>query len=90
MTAAGRPFSVPGFGNLFRDYVREAGLEGVSLHGLRKTGAVRMLEAGATVAQVQAVGGWQPLASFKSISGRETLTSWLCRAWRRLRRPSGM
>lgn len=34
-TQAGRPFTIAGFGNWFRDRCDEAGLKGTSAHGLR-------------------------------------------------------
>lgn len=42
-----RPYSVPSLGNWFRDKCIEAGVPG-RLHGLRKAGAVRLANAGAT------------------------------------------
>lgn len=56
-TASGRPFVKEGFGNWFRDAARLAGVPG-SAHGLRKAGAVRAAENGATVAQLMAMYGW--------------------------------
>ena len=46
------------FGNLFRDACRAAGVPG-SAHGLRKIAATRAANAGATVAQLEAIFGWQ-------------------------------
>lgn len=45
------------FGNLFREATAEAGVPGTA-HGLRKAAAVRLAEAGATVAELNAVFGW--------------------------------
>jgi integrase len=42
-----KAYRVTSFGNWFRDRCREAGVPG-SLHGLRKAGAARLAEAGAT------------------------------------------
>jgi integrase len=42
-----RPYTVPSLGNWFRDRCIEAGVPG-RLHGLRKAGAVRLADAGAT------------------------------------------
>jgi len=47
-TAYGKPHSAAGFGNIFREWCREAGLPQCSPHGLRKIGAVRAVEAGAS------------------------------------------
>ena len=46
------------FGNWFKKRCLEAGLEGLSAHGLRKLGAQRCAEAGATEHQLMALFGW--------------------------------
>lgn len=56
-TAHGRPLTKESFGNLFREACAAAGVPGAA-HGLRKAAAVRLAEAGATVAQLNAVFGW--------------------------------
>jgi integrase len=48
VTAYGQPHSVKGFGNWFKERCRQAGIEDLSAHGLRKLGAQRCAEAGAT------------------------------------------
>jgi integrase len=58
MTAWGKPHSAKGFGNWFKKRCREAGLEDLSAHGLRKLGAQRCAEAGATEHQLMALFGW--------------------------------
>jgi integrase len=58
VTAWGQPHSIKGFGNWFKKRCREAGLEGLSAHGLRKLGAQRCAEAGATEHQLMALFGW--------------------------------
>ena len=45
------------FGNMFRGWVREAGLSGLAAHGLRKAGARRLAEAGATEFEVMSFLG---------------------------------
>ena len=45
------------FGNAFSDACRKAG-ENKSAHGLRKIGATRAANNGATVAQLNAIFGW--------------------------------
>lgn len=55
--ARGEPLTKEGFGNLFRDACVRAGVN-KSAHGLRKAGATRMANAGATVAQLNAIFGW--------------------------------
>jgi integrase len=59
VTAFGKPHSVKGLGNWFARQCRMAGLEpGLSAHGIRKFGAVRCVEAGATEHQLMALFGW--------------------------------
>jgi integrase len=59
MTQAGHPYSVKGFSNWFARRCREAGLDpGLTAHGLRKLGAARCVEAGATEHQLMALFGW--------------------------------
>jgi integrase len=56
--ASGRPFAKESFGNEFREACRAAGVPG-SAHGVRKIAATRAANAGATVAQLEAIFGWQ-------------------------------
>ena len=53
----GQPFAKEAFGNAFKDACRAAGVPG-SAHGLRKIAATRAANAGATVAQLEAIFGW--------------------------------
>jgi integrase len=53
----GRPWIKESFGNWFRDVCRKAGCPG-SAHGLRKAGATRAAERGATERQLMAIFGW--------------------------------
>lgn len=55
----GRPLAKETFGNFFRKACDAAGLEGKSAHGLRKLGASRAAEAGATVSELEALFGWK-------------------------------
>ena len=55
---SGRPLTKESFGNLFPDACREAGVPG-SAHGVRKIAATRAANGGATVAQLEAIFGWQ-------------------------------
>ena len=55
----GKPLTKESFGNLFRKAVRKAGVVGKSAHGLRKVGATRAAENGATVAELEAIFGWR-------------------------------
>lgn len=54
-TEAGRPFSVAGFGNKFREWCDQAGLPHCSAHGLRKAMAVALAESGASEQEIM---GW--------------------------------
>ncbi len=58
VTEHGTPFVKESFGNWFRQACREAGCPG-SAHGLRKAGATRAAENGATVNQLMALFGWK-------------------------------
>ena len=46
------------FGNAFSEAARAAGVK-KSAHGVRKIGATRAAENGATVAELEAIFGWQ-------------------------------
>jgi len=54
----GRPLTKEGFGNLFREWCREAGVPGTA-HGLRKAAATRAANNRATVAELEALFGWR-------------------------------
>ena len=58
VTERGTPFVKESFGNWFGEVCREAGCPG-SAHGLRKAGATRAAENGATVHQLMALFGWK-------------------------------
>jgi integrase len=55
--ATGKPLDKRTFGNQFRKACRAAGVKR-SAHGLRKIAATRAANAGATVAQLEAIFGW--------------------------------
>src|SRR5262249_44021519 len=57
VTDAGRSWVKESFGNWFRDACRKAGCPG-SAHGLRKAGATRAAERGASERQLMAIFGW--------------------------------
>ncbi|WP_298356917.1 tyrosine-type recombinase/integrase [Rhodoblastus sp.] len=54
----GKPMTKESLGNWFRDACDAAGVPG-SAHGLRKAGATRLANNGATVAQLEAIYGWE-------------------------------
>jgi integrase len=55
--ARGDAFVKEGFGNAFKEAAKAAGV-GKSAHGVRKIGATRAAENGATVAELEAIFGW--------------------------------
>jgi integrase len=55
---SGRPMKKESFGNWFREACRKAGIPG-SAHGLRKCGATRAANNGATDAQLESLFGWK-------------------------------
>lgn len=61
-TKTGKPFTVDGFGNWFRDAARAAGLAGLSPHGLRKAASRRLAEAGCTEKEIASITGHRTLA----------------------------
>jgi integrase len=56
--AGGKPLTKESFGNEFRQACKDAGVCG-SAHGVRKIAATRAANAGATVAELEAIFGWQ-------------------------------
>lgn len=58
VTERGAPFVKEGFGNWFGEACRKANCPG-SAHGLRKAGATRAAEKGATLNQLMALFGWK-------------------------------
>lgn len=61
VTEYGKPFAAAGFGNWFRAQCDRAGLSECSAHGLRKAGATRAAENGATGHELMAIFGWLSL-----------------------------
>jgi integrase len=61
VTERGEPFTAAGFGNWFRDRYDAAGITDLSAHGLRKAGATRLAEYGATDHEIMSWGGWKTL-----------------------------
>lgn len=53
----GRPLTKESFGNQFKVACKDAGVPG-SAHGVRKIAATRAANAGATVAELEAIFGW--------------------------------
>lgn len=60
-TLQGKPFSIAGFGNWFRDRCDEAGLQGLSAHGLRKMTGIIAAERGCTAHQIMQILGHDTL-----------------------------
>jgi integrase len=61
VTEYGKPFTAAGFGGWFRTRCDEAGLPHCLAHGLRKAGAARAAENGATAHELMAIFGWLSL-----------------------------
>lgn len=58
VTHYGKPFTTAGLGNRMREWCNQAGLPHCSMHGLRKAGARRAANLGASNQMLKAVGGW--------------------------------
>ncbi len=74
----GRAYSVAGLGNAFADWCRDAGLPHCSAHGLRKAGARRLAEAGATEFEIMAFlahKNTREAARYAMAANRSRLTS---------------
>lgn len=56
-TQHGQAYTAAGFGNWFRGAVQEAGIKDRSAHGLRKSAATRLADAGCSEAQIKAITG---------------------------------
>ena len=57
----GSPYTIEGFGKRFRKWAAAAGLPHCTPHGLRKAGAVRAAENGATANELMAIFGWRDI-----------------------------
>ena len=68
LTQHGKPYSRNGLGNAFHDWAVEAGVE-KTLHGLRKTGCVRLVMAGATTAQGKSISGHKSTREWEGYIG---------------------
>jgi integrase len=62
VSARGKPFAPNSFGNPFRRWCIEAGLDGFSAHGLRKAGCRRLADAGCDALDIAAWSGHLTLA----------------------------
>jgi integrase len=62
VTERGKPFTINGFGNKFREWCDQADLPHCSAHGVRKAGACLAAENGATEKQLMALFGWKTAA----------------------------
>lgn len=61
VTVFGKGFTPAGFGNWFRDQCNKAGLRHCTAHGLRKAGATRAADNGASAHQLMMIFGWSTL-----------------------------
>ena len=74
----GRAYSVAGLGNAFADWCTEARLPHCSAHGLRKAGARRLAEAGATEFEIMAFlahKNTREASRYAMAANRSTLTT---------------
>jgi integrase len=62
MTSRGAPFSAHVFGNWFKLQCKLAGLPHCSAHGLRKSAATRLANAGCSMDQIRAITGHKSLS----------------------------
>ena len=60
-TEHGQPFSIAGFGNKFRQWSDDAGLHGLSSHGIRKAVGIMAAERGCTAHQIMEILGHDSL-----------------------------
>lgn len=65
LTTWGKPFTEKGFSNFVSEAANKAGLPQCSAHGLRKSAATRLAEAGCTEAQIMAITGHKTSAEVK-------------------------
>jgi integrase len=85
-TERGKPFGKASFGNWFRKACRTAGVPGTA-HGLRKAGAERAVEAGASESQLNALFGWAPGSRESAVYTRKADAARLARSAPRLPAP---
>jgi integrase len=80
----GRPYTIEGFGKRWRkgDGCRIAPLHP---HGLRKTGAVRVAENGATAHELMAISGWKDIKQTARYTAVWCRKIWLAAPWGRWR-----
>jgi integrase len=57
VTSFGKPYTAPGFGDLFRELCDDAECPDVSAHGLRKATARRLAEIGCSANQIASITG---------------------------------
>lgn len=62
VTEHGKPYTMAGFGNRFRDWCDQAGLPQCSAHGLRKATAARLAELGCSDRHIMAITGHRTAA----------------------------
>ncbi|MDR7039775.1 integrase [Methylobacterium sp. BE186] len=86
-TDRGRPFTKESFGTWFGKVCREAGCPGAA-HGLRKAGARRAAEAGASEAQLNALFGWADGSRESAVYTRTANRAKMAREARRNPAPS--
>jgi integrase len=93
VTSAGKPFSPDGFSNWFHAVCYEAGLHGLSAHGLRKASMTRFAEAGCSVHEIAAFSGHRTLAEIahytRSVEQAALADTAMAKARTKLSKPVG-
>jgi integrase len=69
VNAYGKPFTVGGFGNWFRERCREAGVRELASHGLRKLCLIRLAELGMSTDEIMAISGHKQRAEVDTYVG---------------------
>ncbi len=82
---SGEPHSSNSFGNKFKSWCAKAGLPQCNCHGLRKIGAFRAAEAGASEHELMAMFGGTTRTWRASTRGRQRRKSWRRSSVRRKR-----
>lgn len=89
-TAAGKPFTVAGFGNVFREAITAAGLPlRCQPHGLRKAAGRRLAEAGATAHEIMSVLGHRTLSEAERYTRDANQAALARSAIRKVEEPNG-
>jgi integrase len=84
----GKPYTIEGFGKRFRKWAKAAGLPHCTPHGLRKAGAVRCAESGATASEMMAIFGWRDIKQAELYTRRASQKDLAATGLRKLTAPN--